>query len=296
MSSRSASAAGCVSLRAEKRLVTSSRAAISRHYTTGDLSERVLAGLRESGKTIDGLRPEDLELFDQFHLRGDAATRELAALAEVGAGMHVLDIGSGIGGSARTLAHSFGCRVTGIDLVEEFCRVAGMLTARTGLSEHVRFLQGEALTLPFADASFDLVWSQHVLMNVADKASIYAQVQRILKPGGRYACYEIVAGSAGGPDFPVPWASDATISHLVTAPQMRDQLAAAGFRVLTWNDDTVNARAWIAAQRPHRSGADSIIPARNCAIPAEAFRVMARNVRIALESDRMQVVQAVLSR
>ena len=150
--------------------------------------------------------------------------------------------------------------------------------------------------MPFTDASFDLVWSQHALMNVADKAGIYAQVQRVLKPGGRYACYEIVAGSAGRPDIPVPWASDATISHLVTAPQMRDQLAAAGFRVLIWNDDTVNARAWIAAQRPHRSGADGIILARNCAIPAEAFRVMARNVRIALESDRMQVVQAVLSR
>ena len=283
-------------MRTEKWLVTSSRAAISRHYTTGDLSERMLASLRESGKPIDGLRPEDLEPFDQFHLRGDTATRELAALAEVGADMQVLDIGSGIGGPARALAHAFGCRVTGIDLVEEFCRVAAMLTTCTGLSDQVRFLQGEALTLPFADASFDLVWSQHALMNIADKVGVYAQLRRVLKPGGCYACYEIVAGPAGAHDFPVPWADDATISHLVRAPQMRDQLAAAGFRALAWNDDTVNARAWIAAQRPSRAGAESPTPARNCAVPAEAFRVMARNVRIALESDRMQVVQAVLSR
>ena len=276
--------------------MTSNRTAISRHYTTGNLGERVLASLRESGKTIEGLRPEDLEPFDQFHLRGVTATQELAALAEVGAEMHVLDIGSGIGGPARALAHAFGCRVTGIDLVGEFCRVAEMLTVRTGLSDHVRFVQGEALAMPFADASFDLVWSQHALMNIPDKAGIYAQLQRVLKPGGRYACYEIVAGPAGIPDFPVPWADDATISHLVSAPQMRDQLTDAGLRTLIWNDDTANARAWIAAQRPPRHGADNNVPARNCAIPAEAFKVMARNVRIALQSDRMQVVQAVLSR
>ena len=276
--------------------MTTNREAINSHYGTGDLGERLLAGLKESGKDVDRLTPEDLESLDQFHLRGSEATRELAKLAEVGARMHVLDVGSGIGGPARALAHAFGCRVTGLDLTEEFCQVAEMLTARTGLAERVSFRHGDALDMPFDDAGFDLVWSQHALMNIPDKAGLYAQAQRVLKHGGRYACYEIVAGPEGGPDFPVPRAPAPAISHLVTAPRMRDQLATAGFQPVVWHDDTAQALAWIEAQRSPPADADGRIPSGVCAIRDEEFKVMARNVRDALEQGRLQVVQAVLSR
>ena len=276
--------------------MTNNKEAINRHYGSGDLGERLLAGLTESGKDIDRLTPEDLESLDQFHLRGYEATRELAALAEVSAQMRVLDVGSGIGGPARALAHASGCRVTGLDLTEEFCQVAEMLTQRTGLADRVSFRHGDALEMPFDDASFEIAWSQHALMNISDKAGLYAQAHRVLKPGGRYACYEIVAGPEGGPAFPVPWANAPAISHLVTAPQMRDQLAAAGFQPLVWNDDTAQALAWIKAQRPPQPDADGKIPSGVCALRGEAFKVMARNVRDAMEQGRLQVVQAVLSR
>jgi MPBQ/MSBQ methyltransferase len=282
------------------------REAINQHYSTGNLGDRLLAQLAESGKDIDRLTPEDLESLDQFHLRGYEATRELAALAEVGAQAHVLDVGSGIGGPARALAHASGCRVTGIDLTEEFTQVAAMLTTRTGLADRVSFRHGDALDMLFLDAAFDLVWSQHALMNIPDKSGLYAQLHRVLKPGGRYACYEIVAGPAGGPEFPVPWARDHAISHLVTASQMRDQLASAGFEPLTWNDDTTKALAWIEAQRPDKPAAGGAAadgpdaggkrPARAGVIHDEEFKVMARNVRRALQEDRLQVVQVVLSR
>ena len=96
-------------------------------------------------------------------------SQELARLTGLHEGMHVLDVGSGLGGPARTLAAEFGCRVTGRDLTEEFCRAAVMLTVRVGLQDRITFQHGSALDLPFEEATFDVVWTQGVFMNIADK-------------------------------------------------------------------------------------------------------------------------------
>lgn len=174
-----------------------SAAALNRHYGRADLLEAILAAVRATGKDPDALTPDDLAPIDQFHTRGKPATIELATLAGLRAGMRVLDVGGGIGGPARTLAAEFGCSVTVLDLTEAYVRTGEAITARLGLSDRVSFRHGSALALPFADGSFDAAWTQHSSMNVADKAQMYAEIRRVLRPGGIFALHEVMACPAG---------------------------------------------------------------------------------------------------
>ena len=224
------------------------RQAISRHYSrtdfgAADLGAVILAALAAAGKDIERLTPDDLEPVDELHSRGRAATVELAGLLELEGSERILDLGCGIGGPSRYLARTFGCRVTGLDLTPEFCRVATMLAERTGLADKVDYRQGDALAIPFPAQSFDVVWSQNVAMNIAERERLYAEVRRVVRPGGRYAFSDVITGPGGPPHFPVPWAGDASISFLVSADATRRKLEAAGWRVLLFEDVTGDALA-----------------------------------------------------
>ena len=205
---------------------------VEQHYSSDGLIERILAALEESGFDTHALTPEILAPIDQFHTGGLPATRKLAAMNEITPGMELLDIGSGVGGAARYLAATYGCRTTGIDLTEAFCRAATVLSERCGLSEATRFYHGSALDLPFADASFDIAWSQNVTMNIEDKAGFFAEAARVVRPGGALVMQEMSAGPAGDPYYPVPWAREATSSFLVSPDELSRIIAEAGFRVI----------------------------------------------------------------
>lgn len=217
-------------------------ASINRQYGQPDLGTKLLTALQAAGKDIDALTRDDLAPFEENHMRGREATRDLAQLGPLREGMKVLDIGSGLGGPARTLASEFGCQVTGIDLTENYCQAAEMLTTRLGLDDKVTIQQGSALDMPFDDESFDAVWMQHMAMNIADKDHLYSEVRRVLRPGGYLLLHEILAGSAAPPYFPVPWASEPSISHLIAPTELRQLLAASGFKELNWLDDSTEKR------------------------------------------------------
>jgi SAM-dependent methyltransferase len=185
---------------------------IGSHYAPRDLGESILNGLRQAGKNLDALSVDDLTPVDQLHVRGKQSTIELAKLAGIAAGQQILDVGGGLGGPARTLAAMFDCDVTVVDLTEEYCRVGEMLTECVGLAHKVHHRHGNALALPFADSSFDLVWTQHSTMNIEDKAGIYAEFRRVLRHEGRYALHEIMQGETTPIHFPVPWARDPAIT------------------------------------------------------------------------------------
>lgn len=220
---------------------------IQQHYARGGLGEAILAALAAAGKNLDRLKPEDLAPVDEFHVGRAEATRDLAKKIGLTKDMHVLDMGSGIGGPARYLASEYGCRVTGIDLTEEYVNVARMLTQRLGLSDLVTFHHGSALDLPFAPALFDVIWTQHAAMNIPDKARLYAEAFRVLKPGGRLALYDILSGPAGPVHFPVPWARSPETSFLLTPDELRRHLHDAGFEVTHWRDYTEAGLAWFTA-------------------------------------------------
>ena len=265
---------------------------IQAHYRRSDLGNAILAALEKAGKDLNNLTPEDLAPIDEFHIRGRAATLELARAASLDSSKRVLDVGSGIGGTSRCLAREFGCRVIGVDLTEEYCRAAAVLTERIGLTELVDYRQGDATNLPFSDAAFDVVWTEHVAMNIPDKARLYREMHRVLKPGGTLAIYDILAGPSGPVLFPVPWARTPETSFLVTPDEMRDLLNEAGFTVTNWSDTTDAARAWFV------SLADKI---RKEGFPALGFHLllgpdfqaMAQNQRRNLEEGRIVLAQVI---
>jgi SAM-dependent methyltransferase len=207
-------------------------ARVAGHYTRGGgLEAAILRALADAGKDLERLAPEDLAPLEEFHTGGRQATIDLAARMGLRLGMHLLDVGCGIGGSARHLARAHGCRVTGIDLTEEYVAVAEALTRRVGLHGAISFRRGSALALPFADASFDGAYMLHVGMNVPDKGALFAGVRRVLRPGGVFAVYDIMRLKPGALDFPLPWASAPEVSFVEEPAAYRRALEVAGFAV-----------------------------------------------------------------
>ena len=268
---------------------------VQAHYARAGLGSLILGALEQAGKDLDRLTPEDLAPIDEFHIRGRAATLELARAAGVDSTMHVLDVGSGVGGTSRCLAREFGCRVTGIDLTDEYCRAAAMLSDRIGLAGLVDYRQGDATKLPFPDASFDVVWTEHVAMNIPDKQRLYREMHRVLKPGGALAIYDILAGPSGPVLFPVPWARTPESSFLATPDELRGLLGEAGFRIADWSDTTEAARSWFTAlaERIRREG---VAPLGFHVLLGPDFPAMAQNQRRNLEEARIVLAQVVARR
>jgi ubiquinone/menaquinone biosynthesis C-methylase UbiE len=235
---------------------------ITGHYSDGQLLSRLNAALREDG--VDPAHPSMAALapYDQFHGRGLEATEEAVALMSAGASDHLLDVGSGIGGPARYVAARFGCRITGIDLTEEFCEVARHLTCALGMQDQVAFETGDALSMPFPDASFDGAYSMNVSMNIADKPALYRELRRVLKPGAWLLLSEIAKGEGPEPEYPTPWAASAAASFLSTPEATRQGLVDAGFAVRQLRSTREAALAFAARSRamvergekpPHRA-------------------------------------------
>ena len=222
---------------------------ISGHYSSGTLMERLRALLMTEGIDPEHPTVEQLAPFDHFHGRGLEATQQAADLVSPTPADHILDVGSGIGGPARYFTRRFGCRVTGIDLTAEFCDVARALTRAVGLADRITFEHGNALTMPFADASFDGAYSMNVSMNIADKPGFYREVRRVLKPGAWFVLAEIARGPAGAPTYPTPWARTADTSFLSTPDATHDALAAAGFTIVKSRDTAAEAAAFTARAR-----------------------------------------------
>jgi ubiquinone/menaquinone biosynthesis C-methylase UbiE len=123
---------------------------IASHYSENlELADVIAQSLQSAGRDLNRLTTADLATVDEFHIRGRKATLELAAQMNLNTDSHVLDIGSGLGGPARTLAETYGCQVTGIDLTHAFCNAATAMSDWVGLGKRVSFKQGDATNLPF---------------------------------------------------------------------------------------------------------------------------------------------------
>lgn len=261
------------------------------HYRATGLTERLKTALRSLAPDDQRLAPQQLAGLDQFHTRGLAATAEIAKLAGISAGMSVLDVGSGIGGPARFLAETSGCRVTGVDLSEPFVEAARYLTERTGQSGKVSFQTANALKLPFDDGNFDIVLLQHVAMNIEDRPALYTEVRRVLAPGGRLATYDLVCGE-GDILYPVPWARDASTSFLLSQAATRTLLEQAGFSATVWIDDTDLVLDWFSAVMagPQSSGPNLGL------VMGPDFRTVTANLARNIREKRLRVLSAVLIR
>ncbi len=265
---------------------------VAAHYGRRGIAAGILDALKRAGKDLDRLTVDDLAPADEFHTRGREATVELASLAAVAPDMHVVDVGSGVGGPARYLAATFGCRVTGIDLTPAFGEAATVLTERLGLADRVGFETGSALDMPFADASFELAWTMQMQMNIADKPRLYAEIHRVLKPGGRLVFQDIVKGPGGEIHTPVPWASDPGLSFLVPPEDLRRTIAGAGFTEVVWRDTSEANRDWLRRQAKPPEGSDEPILGIHLVIGPDARQKRANSSRSLME-NRTGYVQGV---
>jgi len=265
---------------------------INDHYGQPDLSGKIRHAFEKLGIAPEDVTREDLANLDEIHIRGLEATLELGKLADLKPGMRVLDVGCGVGGPARTLAAEFGCEVVGLEIVGEFCRAAEMLTEWVGLADLVSFHEGDMRAMPFADAEFDLVFTQHTVMNVAEKAELFAEFRRVLKPPGGLLIYEVCGDNDKALHYPVPWAGGADISFLTTADELRGLIATNGFIEKHWTDVTSRALDWFdgmaAGMRkkiPKRMGPNVGVILGPDAV--EKSRNLLRNLR----EGRIQVLQ-----
>lgn len=264
-----------------------------RHGARDRVLEAVSALFPDSDEPVG---VDDLAPVDEFHIRGRESTVELADLAEVEPGTKVLDVGCGLGGSARYLATRFGAEVVGVDPAPDFLALARTLSERTGCDEEVSFREGSAGALPVEDGAFDVVWMEHVQMNVADKAALADELRRALRPGGVLAFHEIfAAGTDDDLHFPVPWADGPAASFLEPAHAFQERLAGAGFGEKVWRDVTAPSLAWFEATIERLEG-EGPPPLGLHLLMGEAAPVKLKNVGRNLSESRIRVFQGVYTR
>jgi len=261
---------------------------IDTQYSTGVSRQNIERALIAAGLDIAHLQPADLAPLEDFHTMGRIATGQLVDLLGITSNHNVLDAGSGIGGTARFVADNCGCQVTAVDLTDEYCETALWLNRLVGLADRISVRQADVTQLPFADAGFDVVFSQHVQMNVADKTALYAEARRVLVGGGRLALWDITSGDRGELDYPLPWADQPGRSHLVTPDQLRAVIESAGFAIDHWTDLTEQAATLMQALLA--------LPTNPLGLHAFVadFEAKAKNLTSALADGRLRAIQGVV--
>lgn len=224
--------------------ISSLAARVSTHYDTGAILDRIKAGLRAAGVDPQHPDPAALKPVDEFHIGGAEATDALLDPLGITPRTRVLDIGSGIGGTARHIASRHGARVTGIDLTPAFVETANALSAMCGLDGQTAYSVASAYELPVADGGADLATMIHVGMNIDDKFRLFKEVARVLAPGGRFAVFDIMTRSDEPHDFPVPWASAADHSFVAHPEDYRRAAARAGLELVHQRDRHAYAVAY----------------------------------------------------
>ena len=210
---------------------------VENHYLVNNLYDNILEKLKSIGVGINEVKRTDLSRVDEFHVRGLEVSKELAQNI-ISNNLKVLDVGCGLGGPARMLADEKNCTVTGLDLSQEFIDTAKALSKLVNLDSKTTFLKGDALDLPFENNSFDVVWTQHVQMNILKKKKFYSEIFRVLKTGGKFLYYDIFKSSDNDINYPMPWASREDLSHLINITELEIIFNSLGFNSFSKKNQT----------------------------------------------------------
>ncbi len=268
--------------------------AVNKHYGKSGLGAKILEALRGAGADVDALTPNDLAPLDHLHTGDREATLKLAELTRLEDGERVLDIGCGIGGPARTLAVEFGCLVTGVDITEEYCLAAQMLTERMGLSSKVDFRHASALELPFVAGFFDVVWTQQMIGHVQDKKQLFGEIHRVLRTGGRLTVSEPCLGAGEAPSHLTGGDEASAVYFVASAEDYRKSISARGFRELIWNDVTAECIRWARAALAVPQ--DNKFPLSRDLVEAYVTRDRREATLRNMETGRMVMIRAVFER
>lgn len=226
------------------------------HYGGAGLLAAIDAALAEMGRDPGTVTVQDLGPVDEFHVGGRPASLHLLSHLDLEPADRVLDIGCGLGGTARLLASGPAASVTGVDLTPAYVEAGRALNERVGLTDRIELLVGSALELEFEEA-FDAAVMLHVGMNIADKTRLFERVAAAVRPGGRFALYDLMRVGDGDVTYPVPWSSEPATSHLAGVADYRAGAEAAGFEVECVDDRTEAAEAFFERLRSGRGGPPS---------------------------------------
>lgn len=202
--------------------------------------------LEERGHEPGAVPPAALASFDQLHVGQNSGTRRFLDWVSPVKGDHVLDLGAGLGGTARVLAADFGCRVEAVDCSPELTETARELTRWTGQTERVGH-RCEEITGLESIGEFDIAMLQHVDMQVADKGALYRAATRNLGRGARIVWHDWLAGSQGPPRYPVPWSTDGRLSHPATSASFEAALKDAGLELTRFEEMARPTVDWLTA-------------------------------------------------
>ena len=198
-------------------------ASVEKHYSQRPGLEAVLENLKRKGIDLEKVRAQDLYPYDQSHAGGIAATAQLAQRAGIQPHSSVVDVGCGTGGAARYLHAEFSCQVVGIDLTLARLRAGMDFNRLIGATNQIHLLAAQADALPLPSSFADVVWTQHVTMNIPDHATFVRECARVLKPAGRLACHEWFLSRPGiappSLPFPLPWAPNPSLNHAVSSEE-----------------------------------------------------------------------------
>lgn len=268
---------------------------INKHYDRCDIEAEIRNAVDRAGLAFSQITRSDLSAFDELHIGGKSATMALAQHLKLPAGSLVLDVGSGLGGPARTLAAEFGYTVVGIDLTERFCRLSRLLTSHLSMSSSTGFFCGNALNMPFKTGCFDGIWSQHCSMNIPDKEGLYAEYHRVLKKGGTLLIHDVVAGEESPIYYPMPWAHDQSISFLTSDTEMETRLSGAGFTEIHKRDISNDALAWFEQQKTNKADRNKSVFNQKM-VYGDNLLTMVRNMVRNLKETRIRIVEVILQR
>lgn len=124
---------------------------------------------------------------EQIHVGGENETSILAEKAGITRDQNILDVCSALGGPARHLARTYGCKVTGLDATQHMIDEAIKRTQNEPYTNLIDYRLGNAIDMPFKAETFDVVWGQDAWCYITDKNKLIEECYRVLKTGGKVA-------------------------------------------------------------------------------------------------------------
>jgi SAM-dependent methyltransferase len=269
------------------------QADVSRHYTHGSLLEGIRAGIVGSGKATDTVTVDDLAPVDEFHIGGRRASEEFLDQLGLSAQMHVLDVGCGLGGAARFVASRYGSRGTGIDLTTEYVETGNALCKWVGLDQRISLHQGSALSMPFAETSFDGAYMLHVGMNIEDKENLAFEVARLLRARSFFGIYDVMRTGPGDLAYPVPWATTGDLNAVAEPERYKKALQEAGLTVVAERNRRDFALAFFAELRAKTAAAGGPPPLGLHVLMGKSTPVKVQNMIDNISNGRIAPIELI---
>ena len=233
---------------------------VSAHYACAGLLVAIREGVARLGKTPATVMVEDLAPVDEFHIGGRQASEDFLGQLGLTPDQRVLDVGCGLGGTARFAATRYGCHITGIDLTEAYVTTGQVMCDWVGLGDRVSLRRGSALAMSFEADTFDGAYMLHVGMNIDDKRQLCAEVHRVLRPGACFGIYDVMRTGVGELAYPVPWAATPETSALHSLDDYRVALRAADFTISAERNRRDFALEFFAKLKASTTGASGPAP------------------------------------